>query len=399
MTNLKIKAPYDSMDLKEYKLSDFIPEFSEIDQSDDFNINRSRSTSKKTYSFLKNGKIYYKDKNPICPKCNSKKIDCDGKRERQLIFLDKGHQIVFVERYECKECGYKFETNLIELVKPNSNITKPLIDYIRQIYSCFSASIHNIRKFLNKEHNIKISHQTIENIILGSESKKEPEKWSLSGYYCFDSLWVKKNGKWKYLLALFDSLLNTIVSYKLADSESITVIRDFLEQSLANQKKIAITTDLKSEYTAAIDKINIKHVFCRFHAQQKINRDIRNYLRKNKVSDEDLEKIKYYKKLIFKIFNSETIENAKSIRNELISSQKELPEIIFKILWNLIIPDFKKLTYAIEDEKIESTNNKIENSFQKIFPKHIKRKYKTDDGILTRFNLKLNKWNEENLFS
>ena len=32
----------------------------------------------------------------------------------------------------------------------------------------------------------------------------------------------------------------------------------------------------------------------------------------------------------------------------------------------------------------------------KNFPKHIKKLFKTDDGILKRFNLKLKYWDEDN---
>ena len=35
MSSINIKAPYECMELKEYKLSDFVPEFSEFRQSDD----------------------------------------------------------------------------------------------------------------------------------------------------------------------------------------------------------------------------------------------------------------------------------------------------------------------------------------------------------------------------
>ena len=35
MSSKNIKAPYECMELKEYKLSDFFPEFSEFRQSDD----------------------------------------------------------------------------------------------------------------------------------------------------------------------------------------------------------------------------------------------------------------------------------------------------------------------------------------------------------------------------
>ena len=35
MTSINIKAPYECMESKEYKLFDFVPEFSEFRQSDD----------------------------------------------------------------------------------------------------------------------------------------------------------------------------------------------------------------------------------------------------------------------------------------------------------------------------------------------------------------------------
>ena len=87
------------------------------------------------------------------------------------------------------------------------------------------------------------------------------------GYYLFDSLWVKINGIWNYILALFDVKLNTLVSAKLVESEDSTAIYHFLNESLRNQKKISIRTDLKHEYREAIYKLNVKHHFCKFHVK------------------------------------------------------------------------------------------------------------------------------------
>ena len=58
---------------------------------------------------------------------------------------------------------------------------------------------------------------------------------------------------------------------------------------------------------------------------------------------------------------------------------------IHKILWKFTIPYFKKLTYHLENSNIPSTNNKIENIFQKVFPKHIKKTMRTETGLLKRF--------------
>ena len=67
-----------------------------------------------------------------------------------------------------------------------------------------------------------------------------------------------------------------------------------------------------------------------------------------------------------------------------------------KIVDKFIIPYFQKLTTHLENTNIPSTNNKIENIFQKIFPKHIKRTMKIEQGLLRRFMLKLNHWNIKN---
>ena len=100
------------------------------------------------------------------------------------------------------------------------------------------------------------------------------QNWNYSGYYLFDSLWVKLNGEWKYILALFDVKLNTLVSVKLVESEDSKTIYHFLNKSLRNQKKISIGTDLKHEYRGAIDRLKVKHHFlqisCKTSNKQKI---------------------------------------------------------------------------------------------------------------------------------
>ena len=396
MNSKKIKAPSNTLELKQYILSDFIPEFSGFGREEDRLIYGFDFAGENYYKVEKKFGTLFKEKLPICPHCRSKNVLNNGYSSRKLYFLVKGEKTVFIQGYKCKECGKKFSTDLSNLVNPNSNITLPVIEFIRDEYSFYNASLHSIRESLFKRHNINISHQSIENIILSLETNKKHKYWSLSGYYLFDSLWVKNNGKWNYLLVLFDTQLNTIVSYDLVLKEDIKTIYKFLMKSLANQPKKCITTDLKVEYRRAIDKINIKHHFCKFHTKQKINKDIRNYLKENKVSDEELVLINSLKQDIFNILDSETIENAKQIRNKLFEANKDLPKVIYKIVWDLIIPDFKKLTWNIIDKKIEGTNNKIENFFLKTLPKHIKKKLKSTTGIQTRFELKIAIWNTHN---
>ncbi|MBR3213744.1 MAG: hypothetical protein IKF79_04415, partial [Methanosphaera sp.] len=61
-----------------------------------------------------------------------------------------------------------------------------------------------------------------------------------------------------------------------------------------------------------------------------------------------------------------------------------------------LAPYYKNLTYFLENTKIESTSNIIERIFEDLAPKHVKKYYKTLKGFLSRFNLKLKRWDERN---
>lgn len=396
MLNHKIKAPYSIMESKQYKLFDFCTEFSEFRQSDDLSRFGCDKISKNLERFENKGRIYFKNKIPFCPDCHSKKIVKNGTYERKLIFLRIGEKLCIIQKYKCKKCGKIFYTDLSSLVYSNSNITLPVVNCIRNLYSIYGRGLHKIRFDLKQQHNVEISHQSIENILLSTEIKIQDKTSTYSGYYLFDSLWVKINGEWNYILALFDIKLNTIVSAKLVESESSKTIYKFLKESLKNQPRISIGTDLKHEYREAIDKLHVKHHFCRFHVKQKINRDLKNYLKTNKISTEEIEEMKKVKQIVFDILDADNMKTAKTLRNELLHNTNIKNRFIYKILWKFTIPYFKKLTYHIESTNIQSTNNKIENIFQKVFPKHIKKTMKTENGLLTRFNLKLQHWNIKN---
>ena len=396
MLKTKIKAPYQCMDLKEYKLFDFVPEFSEFRQFDDLSRFGCENIDNNLIRLEKRGKIYFENKISICPSCNSTHTVKNGTYERKLIFLRIGEKLCTIQKYKCKKCGKVFYTDLSSLVYDNYNITLPVINCIENLYQIYGASLHKIRFDLKQHHNIEISHQSIENILLSSHYQFNYGNWTYSGYYLFDSLWVKINGIWNYLLALFDVKLNTLVSIKLVESEDSKTIYQFLNESLRNQKKISIGTDLKHEYREAIDKLNIKHHFCRFHVKQNINKRFKDHIDKNQLTNEDTEILNHLKADIYKILDSESVIDAKIVRDKLIDNKYPKNNFIDKILWKFVIPNFNKLIIPIENSIIPSTNNKIENIFQKIFPKHIKRRMKIEKGLLTRFMLKLNNWNVNN---
>ena len=182
----------------------------------------------------------------------------------------------------------------------------------------------------------------------------------------------------------------------MVKSEDSKTIYNFLKESLINQKKISIGTDLKHEYREAIDKLHVKHHFCKFHVKQAMNKRFKDYFDKNPISEEEKDLLSNLKQDIYKILDAEDLDSAKKLRDELIDKKYPKNKFTNKIIWKFVIPYFKKLTTHLENRNIPSTNNKIENIFQKVFPKHIKRTMKIELGLLTRFMLKLNHWNINN---
>lgn len=398
MNDKNTKASNSTLTDKQYKLSDFIEEFAKFRTSEDNSRFGCENIDNNLYRSYKNGKIYFKNIKCRCPKCNSRNVSLNATVERELIFLNIGNQTCLIQQFKCKKCGNNINTDLSSIVKKNSNLTYPVIQHIIHLYSFFTGSLRKIQKSLKIEHNIEISHQTIENIILFSNFEFKIENWSLSGYYILDALWVKKNSKWKYLICLFDSKLNTIVGRSLLDSETTEEIEFFLKENLRNQKKKSITTDLKVEYKYAINKLGINHQFCLFHSMKNISARIKKDIDKNHYSQNEIKMISEYKRIIFSMLKSNDLKSAETIRNNLIKKNDSLPPIISKILWDFIVPYFKNLTFHLSDDNIESTSNKLENYFHQNFNKSIKKLYKTENGILKRFDLRRKKWDSENRF-
>ena len=270
------------------------------------------------------------------------------------------------------------------IVNEFSNVTNPVIEKILHLYSVFGSSIYKIQEELKNGYNVDISHQTIERVLLNFNFIKKHEPWTLSGYYLFDSLWVKIGGKWKYILALFDVKLNTIVSFDLVDSENSKAIYDFINKSTRNQPKKSVTTDLKNEYREIISRLGFKHQFCHFHTKQMINRNIRDYIKENKSDEDDIklpkteieinERIEKFSKnknnLFMNNLQEKDIEDSDSKENTIYSYTRE------KLVYEWFVQELLKLKIFIIyilDIKLYPSNNLIFKKLNNKTTKDIKK--------------------------
>jgi len=207
-------------------------------------------------------------------------------------------------------------------------------------------------------------------------------------YYIFDVEWIKLNTFGITNLLYSTVKQNIIVADEIYSEENSTNIKKFLEESTRNKKKIVITSDLAEKYKLIIEELGFKHQWCLFHVFKNINKKIKDYMRDNELFNDDINKIQEEKLELFSLFDSKSFKKARSKMDEIINQIKDYSKVIQSIILNLFMPYFKTLFTYLEDENIERTSNKLENQFQKTFPKPIKRIMKIKKGAMSRINIR-----------
>ena len=99
----------------------------------------------------------------------------------------------------------------------------------------------------------------------------------------------------------------------------------FLEIDKSKCKTKSVTTDLKEEYRKPIDTLIRDHQFCQFHLQQKINRDLKKFIKENNLNENEINKLYQQKKRINSIIYAQTIKkNARKILEDILNNKKKL---------------------------------------------------------------------------
>ena len=333
---------------------------------------------------------------PQCCDCYTHNVIKKGFINRKIYLLGIGELNVKVQRYQCKKCGKNFQVDLNGLIDKNYNVSVLLKEKIVQLFDIFSGSIHKIKEFLKKDRNTDISHQTIENILKSKENENKELCINESGYYLFDVQHVKINGIWRFRYTLFDSKFNIPIIEELHLDQKFKTTEKFLKENLKYRHVKSVTTDGHPHYKKILRKLCIKHQLCIFHTEKEINRKISQFIKENKLSQTEENKIKNEGQEIINIFNSNNLKEAKNKLNNLIKRKNKLHHFIKSKILSKIRDYFKHYTYFLENKNIASTSNQIENYFSKTIPQSIKKIYRTFKGIESRINIKRKRWIRRN---
>src|ERR1039458_7365582 len=175
---------------------------------------------------------YMDNLNPICPHCQSKKINKQEYSKRQLILPNQNPIRVYLRIYLCKSCNKKFTTSLKSIIKPRYRYPSMFKDKFIELFQTGYRSLRNASEDLSNFFGVKISYQTIHNWIQTTTKNHIPNlQANYLGYYCYDEQYVKIKGVWMYRLTLFDHILNIPVNEKITPDTEYTTIIQFIRES------------------------------------------------------------------------------------------------------------------------------------------------------------------------
>jgi transposase-like protein len=396
MCNTLISTLSSSIGVIQLKLSDFDQaqiDFEKIIDERFQNVETPRKVNQKL-ELLENNHMDYI--HPICPHCNSKKINKQEYREKQLIIGEKKPVLVYLRRYLCKSCKKKFTTSLNSIIKPEYRFPSIFMDKLINLIKTGYRSLRNASEDLLNFFGVKISYQTIYNWLqITTKNQITNVETNYSGYYCYDEQYVKINGVWMYRLTLYDHIINIPVNEKITSDKGYTTIKQFIQESTKNKPLKAITTDHVPKYKNIMDELNVKHQLCIFHFYKMIGDKLNKLLRSKKTSEEEKTRLKLYFKEIREIFDTQNYETSSNLLDKLLSNLDDIPRFLQKFITKKILPNLNRLTQFMHNPKISRTSNYLENYYRQTLPRANKKKYKTTKGLTNYLKLKMQKWTQK----
>ena len=93
------------------------------------------------------------------------------------------------------------------------------------------------------------------------------------------------------------------------------------------------------------------HQFCQFNLQQKINKDLKKFIKENNLNENEINKLYQQKKRINLIIYAQTIKNARKILEDILNNKKNYYKPIIEICEKTIQPYLKNIKKIVNIQK------------------------------------------------
>jgi transposase-like protein len=348
-------------------------EFNPLIMEDDIN-NKIHMVNKNHFELL----------NPICPKCGEHKVIKEEYILANKKFKNRGKEKIYLRRYKCKKCKSKFQTKLKEFFEPGTSISTKIKDDIRNIAKKGYKSLRSLSREIEILTNLKISHQTISNVLDRNNTKNEIRNKipKYSGYYSYDEQFVEIKGEKRFRMTLFDNLFNIPVAEKITTNRKNKKIIRFIKENTKNQPKISIVTDHFKAYHKIMTEIGFKHQLCIFHLFQMVNKKLIKALKSKKLSTCDKMQTCLYMTEYREIFRTYDKKTAQKRLENMIMKSENLPDFLSESITKKVLKDFDMLTEFMKNNLIEKTSNHTERYYSRTLNKTDKKRFKTAKGLL-----------------
>jgi transposase-like protein len=257
-------------------------------------------------------------------------------------------------------------------------------------------SLNNISILNNIVYDAHPCRQTVYLSLKKFYNRMKYNKWRnrvYSGNYGYDESYIKINGMKFYILALFDLKYNVLIDYKITDNLEKQTVKSFLEEVTKGHPRNFLTTDGRPMYKSIADDLGFVHNLCIFHLIKELNELVYKEMKNDKLDPNLKAQIFDDHKIILKILYQKDYRKAKNKFNKLLKKMDKIAPFLRDFINKKLKPDFERYMRHTQYKFLPSTNNAMENFFGVVFPKHLKKIYKTELGVTIYFDLQTSKWN------
>jgi len=301
------------------------------------------------------------------------------------------------------------------------------------VRSAFSIPLRVTAKVLYVAHGIHVSHEYVrgKELDAGSQPVKAPPGVG-SGVYACDEQHLKVLGKQAFRHAVVDSA-GEVIAEEVHDDKSEDTIADFWKRSLEGRPLKAVVTDLDRKYPPALDEVvrerfpviqkgarPVLHQLCTLHAQRWFSRECHEAeisARKREGVKKSYDTERLLLRLCFCLDRPEQVKKAvKGLPDDYRPWVEKLMERIgagevtarqasrqvFDLIWRWRSPyaarvvnvlkslgeKWERLTHFYDHPDIPRTSNEVERLFSRTNPERVKRRFRTEAGIMSHLSAK-----------
>ena len=145
-------------------------------------------------------------------------------------------------------------------------------------------------------------------------------------------------------------------------------------------------------YKDIVESLGFIHNLCLFHLIKDL-KDILKKKMKNKKIEDNI-KTKYWDEIncILFILRQKKYRKAKNEFKKFLKRMNNIPEDLREFVNQKIKPNFESYMKHTQYERLPATNNQMENYFGTTLPRHLKKIYKTEEGIEMYLDLQRTKY-------